>query len=88
MLVGLFRWALRPSFHRERPVGFFPSPTRFESHVDDAVLDQLLRPAISSVGAWLSRLRWLQPGSLHLYILYVVCALVLGLVWARGAHWP
>jgi len=86
MLVGLFQWALRPKVHRERVPGFFPRPTRFASQVDDAVLDQLLRPAIASVGGWLNRLRWLQPGSLNLYLLYVVFALVLGLVWARGVH--
>ncbi len=88
MIVGLFEWALRPKVHRERIAGFFPKPTRFESHVDDAVLDQLLRPATSSFGGWLNRLRWLQPGSLHLYLLYVVAALVLGLIWARGVHQP
>jgi hydrogenase-4 component B len=88
MLVGFFGWALRPTFHREGSAELFPKPSRFESHVDDAVLDQLLRPAIAAVGGWLNRLRWLQPGSLHLYLLYVVFALVLGLVWARGVHWP
>ncbi len=88
MLVALFQWALRPRVQRQRMAGTFPRPTRFSSRVDDVVLDQLLRPAIVSVGGWLNRLRWLQPGSLHLYLLYVVVALVLGLAWARGVHQP
>jgi hydrogenase-4 component B len=86
MLVELFGWALRPRVHRERAAGPFAKATRFSSHVDDAVLDLLLRPSMASAGHWLARLRWLQPGSLHLYLLYVVVALVLGLVWAKGIH--
>ena len=86
MLVGLLHWVLRAKVHRERVTGFFPRSTRFESHVDDTVLDGLVRPSLTVAGDWLGRLRWLQPGSLHLYLLYVVLALVFGLVWARGVH--
>lgn len=86
MLVGLFQWVLRAKIHRERVAGFFPRATRFESHVDDTVLDGLVRPTLTVASDWLGRLRWLQPGSLHLYLLYVVLALVIGLVWARGVH--
>ena len=53
MLVGLFRWALRPQAHRPHLRGIFPAGDRFHSHVPDAVLDRdrsPRRPAIVGRG--------------------------------------
>lgn len=97
-LVGLFAWALRPVSHlvgarrahpeeHADPLGaLVPAPSRFSSHVDDTFLERLYAPALARVASALKRLGWLQPGRLHLYVLYVVVTLVALLWWAQGAR--
>jgi hydrogenase-4 component B len=80
MLVALFAWALRPSLRRPDVRGTFPTPQRFESHVDDAVLDGALIPFVSLVGRGFRWLRWVQLGRIHVYLLYILVTVVLMLV--------
>lgn len=81
-LVGLFSWALRPSVEAPALAASFPEKAAFHSHVPDGVLDRALRPLVS-LGAWLAaRLRPLQQGSVHLYLLYVLLAVVVLLLWS------
>jgi hydrogenase-4 component B len=77
MVVGLFRWVLRPRVHRPAIHGFFPAPARMCSHVDDAVLDRLLVPTGRSTRQWLHRLRWFQHGLTQHYVLYILIAVLL-----------
>jgi hydrogenase-4 component B len=44
MLVGLFRWVLRPRTHPPHVKGVFPAGTGFESHVDDTMLEGVMSP--------------------------------------------
>ena len=44
MLVGLFRWVLRPQIHLAPPVGLFPGQSTLQSHVPEIVLDGWLNP--------------------------------------------
>jgi hydrogenase-4 component B len=86
MLVGLFRWALRPHVERPRLRGIFPAPAAFTVHVGDPALAWLLSLSARVERACLA-LRFLQHGSVQRQILYVVGALaallLLSLV-ARG----
>ncbi len=79
-LVELFSIALRPERHPPQVQGLFPAPTTFASHVPEVVLDRIISPVIG----WLARgavwLRWIQHGKVHLYVLYVLAALMLMLV--------
>jgi len=84
MLVGMFRWALRPQVHSPHPGGIFPGPTRFDSHVPDTVLDGILLPGGRAASRAFRWLRFLQAGSMHVYLLYVMAALVWLLVWHGG----
>jgi hydrogenase-4 component B len=84
MLVGMFRWALRPKVHGYRPQGPFPAADRFTSHVPDAVLDGLLVPGGQAAVRGFRWLRWLQRGSIHAYLLYILATLVWLLVWHGG----
>jgi hydrogenase-4 component B len=84
MLVGTFRWALRPHVHAPHPRGLFPTPTRFASHVPDTVLDGILLPVGRAAGRGFRWFRFLQRGSVHAYLLYVLAALVWLLVWRGG----
>jgi len=80
-LVGLCRFLLWP--RRKPPViqGLFPAPSRFEADVPDTVLDRLVLPLVRAIGRHLPRLRLLQQGQTHLYILYILIAMILLLVW-------
>jgi hypothetical protein len=81
MLVSLFAWVLRPKVHGPHVMGVFPPPARFESHVDDAVLDGAVLPAFRVAERQLMRLRFLQQGRVQLYVLYILVMLVLLLLW-------
>jgi hydrogenase-4 component B len=80
-LVGLFRTVLRPRTHRPDVSGVFPRGARFEGHVDDVVLEGFIVPAIKKMGQWIDRLRVFQHGRVQEYILYVLVALILLLLW-------
>ncbi len=77
MLVTLFSWALRPERSTARPAGLFPETERFDTHVPAVVLDRLVRPATRRLGRALAWWRWIQHGNVHLYILYILVALLL-----------
>lgn len=81
MLVGLFRWALRPRIHRPQVTALLPQPTDFHSHVPDPVLDEVVLPTFR-FSAWLfSWFRVFQQGRIQAYLLYIFVALVALLLW-------
>ncbi|HTM22618.1 MAG TPA: hypothetical protein VL172_18980, partial [Kofleriaceae bacterium] len=84
MVVSMFGWALRPHTHRPQITAPFPGAERFESHVDDTVLDALLIPAGRRANRWLGWWHWMQRGSAHVYLLYILATLVLLLLWKGG----
>ncbi len=81
MSVGLFSWALHPRVHRAEIEGPFPKPTDFHTHTPDVVLDRLLMPSIQGIGRAFSWLRWIQQGSVHLYLGYVVLTVIVLHLW-------
>jgi hydrogenase-4 component B len=81
MLVGFFGFALRPEAHRPHLAAAFPGRQKFKSHVPEAVLDRLVVPSASAVGRGFYRLRWIQRGSVHRYLLYILITLLLLFVW-------
>ncbi len=85
LLVGLLSWALRPSRHEPHLAAPFPAGTAsFHSHVPDVVLDRTILPGFAWGARTLARLRPIQRGSIHLYILYILGALLALLLWG----WP
>ena len=81
MLVRYFSWALRPDEHAPELAGVFPGRVSFHSDVPDVVLDRVVWPAARSVGRGFRWLRWLQRGSLNVYLLYILITLVVLLSW-------
>jgi hydrogenase-4 component B len=81
MLVDLFAWVLRPRVHRPGPMATFPKSERFESHVPDAVLDEVIQPAFRHGARTLLWFRVLQQGSIQTYLLYIFLALLALLMW-------
>jgi len=81
-LVGLFRWVLRPRVHRPEVSDPFPAAARFESHVEDIVLDGQILPFACVAERWLGRIRVFQQGLTHHYVLYILAAVLGLLAWA------
>ena len=80
-IVGLFSWALRPNVHNPGTHDLFPRPQTFTSEVKDPVLDAFLIPTVqrgSSAARWF---KWLQRGSQQAYLLYILLALIVLLLW-------
>jgi hydrogenase-4 component B len=82
-LVGLFQWLVHPSRTRPTLTAPFPAPSRADERVPDVVLDRLIVPAGDRAERAIARVRILQDGRLHIYILYVLIA-VLGLFLGLG----
>jgi len=76
MLVSLFSGVIRPEIHAPRISGPFPANPHYESHVPEAVLEQIYIPLISRIYEKFLPIRRLQHGKLHLYILYTFITLI------------
>ncbi|NOY91286.1 MAG: hypothetical protein GXP55_08750 [Deltaproteobacteria bacterium] len=61
----------------------FPKRGHFHSHAPDFVLDLWLTPLFRRVARLAERVRVLQQGTVHLYVLYIALALVFMLMWLR-----
>jgi hydrogenase-4 component B len=86
MLVGTFAWALRPDVKRPKlDADPFPRGAAFHSEVPDTVLDRLLVPATAQIEGQRRWVMWIQRGHLHIYVLLVLAALVLLLLWKGGS---
>lgn len=83
ILVGLFRWALRPRSRRPAIVDLFPQAAAFETRVDDSALERLIMPAMRWLGSRILLLRVLQQGNVRIYLFYIFAALLLLLVWPQ-----
>ena len=80
-LVDLFGWALRPRVDPPKIDTLFPENTHFESHVDDTVLEEGVKPITRGM-TWLFGLsRYLQQGSLQAYLLYIMVIVIGLLLW-------
>jgi hydrogenase-4 component B len=80
-LVGGLRWVLWPRSHGGKVTGSFPIDRPFATQVPDPVLDRLADPCFRFLALGASLLRFLQSGQLHIYLLYVLLALLTLLIW-------
>jgi formate hydrogenlyase subunit 3/multisubunit Na+/H+ antiporter MnhD subunit len=83
---ALPRW-LRPRLTVQPPEGVLPRAARFESDATDPLTRGLYQPLLARWGDRFVRLRVLQQGHLHLYLLYVVAATVAALGWVALRDW-
>jgi hypothetical protein len=81
MLVGFFAWVLRPRTDAPSDRALFWGHTRFASDVPDIVLDRALRPGFRFGARLMSSFRFLQAGSIHAYLFYIVAFLIVLLLW-------
>jgi hypothetical protein len=67
--------------HFRRITGIFPKSTAFHSESRDLVGEMFLSPRFERLALRLLRFRWLQPGYLSIYILYVLLTLLGVFLW-------
>jgi hydrogenase-4 component B len=83
-LTTLFRLVLRTETHAKPLVGLFPRQGALVTETPDAFRETIFRPAFAAIGRTLGRLRPLQHGRMHLYVLYIVLTLIALIAWKLG----
>jgi formate hydrogenlyase subunit 3/multisubunit Na+/H+ antiporter MnhD subunit len=82
ILVGtLLPRFLRPRTLRNGPEGLFPSKSEFTADSPDPVSDKVYEPLFACWAARFVRLRILQQGKVHIYLVYIMLTVVLALAW-------
>ncbi len=75
-ILAFFR-PVAPLSEDQPPIrGRFPAPTHYHSQVHDVAELQMGRVIVTPVMWFFDRLRWLQHGDIHLYIGYILLAIV------------
>ncbi len=72
---------LRPRTTRRAPRGVFPSWGEFGSSCPDPISERVYEPIFRRWADRFSRLRILQQGKVHVYLLYIGLMVVLALAW-------
>jgi formate hydrogenlyase subunit 3/multisubunit Na+/H+ antiporter MnhD subunit len=78
---------LRPRAARHRLSGLFPSRSQFNSESPDPISERVYVPLFQDLGDRFSRLRILQQGKVHVYLVYILLVVILGLAWAPLRRW-
>ena len=78
---------LRPHTNRKPPHGLFPSRGEFTSNCPDPISEKVYEPFFRDLGERFSRLRILQQGKVHVYLVYIALMVVLALAWVSIRRW-
>ncbi len=78
---------LRPRMSRHGPHGLFPVSGEFVSDCPDPVTEKVYEPLFARWAGWFARLRVLQQGKVHVYLVYVMLTVVLALAWVSVRTW-
>ena len=65
----------------------FPAKGEFESATPDPVAEKVYESFFRRVARRCSRLRILQQGQVHVYLLYIAFVVVLALAWGPIRRW-
>jgi hydrogenase-4 component B len=80
-ITDLFRPVLRTKKRLEPVSGHFPRGTKIHTATLDVLMEHVYRPLYAFFKRILSPLLRIQHGRIHIYILYILCALVVLLLW-------
>jgi hydrogenase-4 component B len=78
---------LRPRTNRRAPHGLFPTQSDFAAADPDPVTEKLYEPFFRRWAVRFVRLRILQQGKLHIYLIYIALTVMLALVWVSIRTW-
>jgi len=79
-VVRLFGWIVGMREEWAMEAGAFPRAAEVRREVDDGVVRRLYAP-LCELGKVMERVRMLQHGRVHLYLMYIVVTLLLILLW-------
>ena len=80
-LMQLTAGVVRLRQRLRKPEGYFPSTGSLSTEAPDVVEEGVWAPVFKSAEWLLLRFRWIQTGSIHLYILYIAITLIVLLIW-------
>ena len=83
-LTELFAPVLRTRRNLTQPTKIFPHSSSLATETPDVADEMVYRPVFAGIDGVLARLRWLQHGNVHLYVLYIALTLLVLLVWKLG----
>jgi hydrogenase-4 component B len=78
---------MRAQIVKEMPASPFPAPGSFSSRCTDPLTHGVYEPFFARWADRFSRLRWIQQGALHVYLLYILVVAVAGLAWISWSQW-
>ena len=87
LVTSRFAWALRPQERRPVIDRLFPVQAGFDSHVGDTVLELFVRPRVERLRQVAARIRAYQQGDLQKYVMYIVGAIVVLLLFNLRLDW-
>lgn len=65
----------------------FPVTAAFTSAAGDPLTRRAFEPLLVFSGERFARLRFLQQGNVHIYLLYILMTAMAGLAWAATRDW-
>jgi hydrogenase-4 component B len=80
-ITSFFRSVLLPKQEVITTADPFAKGWRFQSLMPDLFLDKVFLPMARLIANLLSKLRWLQGGKVHTYVLYIALTLIALLLW-------
>jgi hypothetical protein len=87
MATRLLPRFLRPTFTRVRGDGYFPTEGSLHGESVDPMVRKVFQPLFAFCADRFARLRWVQQGALHLYLLYIFVLAVAALGWIAWQSW-
>lgn len=83
-ITSVFAMFVGARVELDPPSGLFPAGASIETRTADICHQNIYRPTFRATEAALSKLRWLQHGRIHLYVLYIAATILALLVWYLG----
>ena len=83
-LVDLADPVLQTRKNIVRPIGLFAQVATLSTETPDMNRELIYAPLFRGIADVISRLRWLQHGRLHLYVLYIAVTIIVLLIWTFG----
>jgi NADH:ubiquinone oxidoreductase subunit 5 (subunit L)/multisubunit Na+/H+ antiporter MnhA subunit len=78
---------LRARVHTARPSGLFPAEASFASDRPDPLSERVYEPFFARWAERLARLRWVQRGKVHGYLIYIFVVVVASFAWLSVRGW-
>jgi formate hydrogenlyase subunit 3/multisubunit Na+/H+ antiporter MnhD subunit len=79
--------SLRAELSLVAPSALFPGPVALTSSFSDPLTRRVYEPFVARWGNRFARLRWLQQGVLHVYLVYILLTALLALAWTSFYGW-